>query len=232
MHDDLTELERLLRDRAKEVPGVQDAPPKMLARARRRVVRNGLTVVVAVGLIVLGASAGLASLGALRGSTPAVTPTVHAPAPHPKTSACNSGDLSAKAAVGGAAGSVVGSVDLTNVGTRTCTLTGRMDLHIFISPGHPDNYRAIKAPPQWRVDGASPPPGWPVVRLSPGSVASIRVAWSNQCPQLTAPTLWVVYLRGQGGVVDVDGSEQISPPPCNGPTQPPTFQTGPFEPAR
>ncbi len=233
MNDDLAKLEQVLRERAAEVPHVQEAPSKMLARARRRVVRNGLTTVVAAGLIVAAASGGLATLGALRGpkgTTPAVAPTVHSPAPAPSTPSCTAADLSAKSAVGGAAGSVVGSVDLTNVGTRTCTLTGSGDLRIFSSSGRPVTDRTAHVGPQFKVDGASPPPGWPVVRLDPGSIAAIRVAWSNPCPQLTTPTRWVVYLNGGGGMLDVEGSEAISPPPCNGPGEPSTLQVGPFEP--
>ena len=46
-----TELEHVLRDRAAEVPYLQEAPRKVLARAQRRVLRNALSSVVAAGLI-------------------------------------------------------------------------------------------------------------------------------------------------------------------------------------
>ena len=44
MNDDLDRLERELRERAAEVPYLQEAPRKMLARARRRVARNALVI--------------------------------------------------------------------------------------------------------------------------------------------------------------------------------------------
>jgi Protein of unknown function (DUF4232) len=230
MNDDLTKLEHMLRDRAAEIPHVQEARPKMLARARRRVVRNGLTTVLAVGLIVAGASAGL---GALRGPSdggPAVTPTVHSPTPAPSTRACTAADLGAKAALGGAAGSVVGFVDLTNLSASTCTLTGRPVLTITNSAGQsvPVSVNAVE--PQWQVNGASPPHGWPVVRLQPRSVAEIRVAWANACPQLAGPARWNIGLKGGDATVQEVGSVVSSPPPCNGPSQPSDLQVGPFEP--
>ena len=42
MDDDLRQLDGVLRDRAAEVPQVQDVPPTMVARARRRVARNAV----------------------------------------------------------------------------------------------------------------------------------------------------------------------------------------------
>src|SRR5438094_260976 len=45
MDDDLNQLEQVLRDRAAEVPHVQDVPPTMLGRARRRVARNAVASV-------------------------------------------------------------------------------------------------------------------------------------------------------------------------------------------
>ena len=125
MNDDLTTLEEVLRTRAAEVPHLQEASPRMLVRARRRVVRNALASVAAAGLIVVAASAGLASLRAPGSGLGGGTPT-----PAPSTSACSAADLRATAALDGAAGSVVGSIDLTNLGDRTCTLEGRPSLTI------------------------------------------------------------------------------------------------------
>jgi hypothetical protein len=228
MYDDLRELERVLRDRAAEVPHIQMAPPKMLARARRRVVRNGLVTVVAVAVIVVGASAGLASLGALRGSNqgPATNPST----PVPAISPCTAGDLRATAALGGAAGSVEGSIRLTNFSSKTCTLNGRPTLQVLSSATHPLQVQVIDVAPQWQADKSPAPHGWPVVRLRPGGVAAIRVSWSNECPQLTAPALWKVNLGNGKGTLDVFGADGASPPPCNGPGEPSTLQVGPFEP--
>jgi hypothetical protein len=230
MNDDLTRLENVFRERAAEVPSLQLMPTTMLARARRRIVRNALVSVVAAGLIVAGASVGLAGLGALRGPN-GVVPRGHSSSPPPaSTRSCVGADLRATASLQGAAGSVVGSIDLTNLAAGTCTLEGRPILTLFSSPGHQVKVRVVPGAPQWRADGASAPRGWPVVSLRPGSAAAIRVRWTNPCPQLTEPALWKVDLGRGKGALDVLGAA-ISPPPCNGPTIPSTLEVGPFEPS-
>jgi hypothetical protein len=230
MNDDLTRLEHVLRERAAEVPFPQGVPPKMLARARRRIVRNALASVVAAGLIIVGASAGLAGLGVLRGPN-TVLPGGHSSPPAVSTRSCVAADLRASASLQGAAGSVVGSIDVTNVGARTCTLEGRPLLTIFSSPGHEVTLRVVGTAPQWKADGASPPRGWPVVRLRPRAAAAIRVQWTNACPQLAGPALWSVDLGSGNGTLDVFGADAVSPPPCNGPALPSTLEVGPFEPS-
>jgi Protein of unknown function (DUF4232) len=231
MNDDLTRLENVLRARAAEVPHVQQVPSKMLARARRRIVRNALSSVVAAGLIVAGASAGLAGLGALRGPTHIPeSPGVQTSAPPASNTPCIAADLRATATLEGAAGSVLGSIDLTNTGANMCTLEGRPTLTLFSSPDHDVPLRVVDVPPQWQADAASPPDGWPVVSLRPGSAASIRVRWTNPCPQLTDPALWSVDLGNGGGTLEVVGTDAISPPPCNGTATPSTLEVGPFEP--
>jgi hypothetical protein len=121
----------------------------------------------------------------------------------------------------------VGSIEVTNTGAGPCTLEGRPTIALAGSDGalSPD---VVDAPPQWQVDGAEAPPGWPTVTLRPGEVAAIRVAWSNLCPQLTGTVGWQVTVPGGGGGVEVSG--ETSAPPCNGPTEPSTLQVGPFEP--
>lgn len=227
MNEDLDRLERELRERAAEVPYLQKAPRTMLARARRRVARNALSSVVAVGLIVAGASAGL---GALRsnGVGPASNGPTHSPAPAPSTTSCLAADLRATAALQGAAGSVLGSIDVTNVGAATCTLTGQPTLRLSSSAGNELSVQVVNVVPQWQADGKTPPPGWPVVSLRPGSAAAIRVRWSNACPQLSNPASWSVELGDGSGAVS--GADTISLPPCNGPAEPSTLEVGPFEP--
>jgi hypothetical protein len=224
MNDDLRELERVLRGRATEVPYHQEVPARMLARARRRIVRNALAAVVATAVIVVGASAGLAGLGALRG--PDDTPASH-PSPPASTPSCTATDLRATAALQGAAGSVLGSIDLTNVGAGTCTLQGRPVVTIFSSPGHEVSVGVDPVPAQWQVDRASRPSGWPVVRLRPGSAAAIRVRWGNQCPELSDPATWNIGLP-TGGSLEVSG---VRAPPCLGTATQPTLEVGPFEPS-
>jgi Protein of unknown function (DUF4232) len=229
MNEDLDRLERELRDRAAQVPYLQEAPRTMLARARHRLARNALASFAAVGLIVVGASAGL---GALRSSGvgPASHAPTHSPAPAPSTTSCRAADLRAKAALGGAAGSVIGTIDLTNDGATTCTLTGRPTVTLSASSGQGLSVQVVNAVAQWQADAKPTPAGWPVVSLHPGSTAAIRVRWSNACPQLSNPASWRVELGDGGGTLDVSGADTTYPPPCNGSAEPSTLEVGPFEP--
>ena len=231
MSDDRTTLEQLLQQRATEVPYFQEAPRTMLVRARRRIVRNALTSVLAIGLIFLGASAGLAGLGVLRGSTkiPGHSGGERTPPPAFSSASCTAADLRATASLQGAAGSVIGSIDLTNFSSKTCTLSGRPTITLFSSVGHALTVHVVDVAPQWRADRAPRPNTWPVVNLRPGAAAAIRVRWTNECPQLSHPALWKVGLSG--GTVDVFGTDGTYPPPCNGTAEPSTLEVGPFEPS-
>jgi Protein of unknown function (DUF4232) len=228
MDDDQSKLEQVLRERAAQVPHLQEAPPTLLARARRRVARNALSSIVVIGLVVAGAS-GILGMGALRGSNVTPASTGNSPTPAATTAGCTAADLHATANLDGAMGSVVGSVDLKNVGTTTCTLTGRGTVTLVGSSGSALPVQMVNVIPQWQADAKSAPAGWPVVSLSPGSAAAIRVSWSNECPQLSNPVAWSVELEDGGGSLDVAGAEAY--PPCNGSAEPSRLQVGPFEPA-
>jgi hypothetical protein len=223
MNDDPMNLEHVLRDRAAEVPFLQEAPPNMLVRARWRIVRNGLTSVVATGVIVVAVSAGLGSLRTPMNQVPATS------TPAPSTPSCTAADLRATAALEGAAGSVEGAIDLTNLSAEPCTLEGQPAVTLYSSAGHELSLDVAPVEPQWQADGASPPEGWPVVRLRPGSAAAIRVRWTNPCPQLEDPALWRVDLPGGRGTLDVSGADAI--PPCNGTAELSRLEVGPFEPS-
>ena len=227
MDDDLRQLDGVLRDRAAEVPQVQDVPPTMVARARRRVARNAVVFVLGAAVIVVGASAGLATLGAQHGPGVAIPGDSGSSAP---STACAAPDLRAEVSLGGAMGSVEGSIRLTNVGGATCTLSGRPTVSIFSSQGHEVVLQVTASEPQWQADGAPEPAGWPVVSLRPGSAASVRVRWSNACPQLSGPASWKLDLGNGGGTLDVSGAGASLVPPCNGPSEPSTLEVGPFEP--
>jgi hypothetical protein len=228
MDDDLNQLQQVLRDRAAEVPHVHDVPPKMLARARRRVARNALVSALAAAVIVVGATAGLANLGALHGSGGVIPGGSGSSAP---SDACTAADLRAEVSLEGAMGSVEGTIGLTNVGGTTCTLTGRPTVSIFNSRGDAVPLQLAESEPQWKVDGASQPQGWPVVSLHPGSAASVRVGWSNACPQLSGPASWKIDLGSGAGTLDVSSADASFVPPCNGPSEPSTLEAGPFEPS-
>src|SRR6476660_3225245 len=102
MDDDRTQLERVLRERAAEVPQVQDVPPTMVARARRRVARNAAAFVLGAAVSVVGASAGLANLGTQHGPGVASRGDSGSSAP---ASACAAPDRRAEVSLGGAMGS-------------------------------------------------------------------------------------------------------------------------------
>lgn len=228
MNDDRTKLEQLMRDRAAEVPHRQDAPPQMLGRARRRIVRNTLASVVAAGLIVAGASAGLAGLGALHGPRHSLAsqPT----SPPTSTLACTAGDLRAFASWQGAMGSVLGPIELTNHTAAACTLQGRAVVRLTSAAGDPLSPQVVAVPPQWKVDRKAAPHGWPLVTLRPGATAAIRISWSNECPQLSSPARWTVDLGGGRGTLVVASTTGSFPPPCNGTAEPSILEVGPFEP--
>jgi hypothetical protein len=227
MDDDLNQLEQVLRDRAAEVPHVQDVPPTMLMRARRRVARNAVASVLGAVLIVAGASAGLANLGAIhRSHTPVSGGSVV-----PPSTACAASDLQGTVSLDGAMGSGEGSIDLTNVGEATCTLTGRPAVSIWNSQGQAVVVQVTASEPRWKANTAPEPQGWPVVSLQPGSAASVRVRWSNACPQLSAPVSWKIDLGNGAGTLNASSADASLVPPCNGPTEPSTLEVGPFEPS-
>jgi hypothetical protein len=225
MDDERNELERLLRDRAAEVSHLQAAPPGMLARARRRVVRNAAVSAVAAGVVAVAVSVAFANV---RSST---TDVPRSSTPIPPVAACTTADLHATAVLDGAAGSVEGSIRLTNHSGRTCTLEGRPILTIFSSADEEVPVDVQPDDAQWQVDTpASPPPGWPVVTLGPRDRAAVRVRWSNPCPELVNPARWTVELTTGPGSLDVLGAERTPPPNCLGPGGPSVLDVGPFEP--
>jgi Domain of unknown function (DUF4232) len=225
MDDDLNQLEQVLRDRAAEVPHVQDVPPTMLMRARRRVARNAVASVLGAVLIVAGASAGLANLHGSDGTLPESSGSV---AP---LTGCAASDLQGKVSLEGAMGSVEGSIDLKNTGGAACTLTGRPAVSIWNSQGQAVAVQVTPSEPQWKANAAPQPQGWPVVSLQPGSAASLRVRWSNACPQLSGPVSWKIDLGNGAGTLDASSADASFVPPCNGPTEPSTLEVGPFEPS-
>src|SRR6266576_1801612 len=147
MDDDLRQLERELTDRAAEVPQVHDVPPAMVARARRRVARNAVVFVLGAAVIVVGASAGLATLGAQHGPGNAIPGDSGSSSP---STSCAAPDLRAEVSLDGALGSVAGSIQVTNVGARTCTLSGRTTVSIFSSGTHDVASHVTESEPQWQ----------------------------------------------------------------------------------
>jgi hypothetical protein len=230
MSDDRERLDEVLRDKASEVPQFQELPEKTAKRAKRRVGRNVASSVIVAGFILIAVSLGVSNLHKPAqvvpgGSTDTGTPTVPG-------AMCDFANLAAKGNLQGAAGSVEGSIDLTNVGSSSCSLTGRPTVSFQTAAGDPvtgDPITAEDGAPWWKKDGASPPPGWPVVTLDPGSSAAVSIRWSNQCPQIDGAVVWTI--SDGTSSVQVDPSTTSLVPPCNGSGEPTTLEVGPYEPA-
>jgi hypothetical protein len=229
------ELRDLFHRRADDVPPHREVPQALARRARRRVALNGLAVGALVVVLAAGAFAGVRLLGGPGTAQPGVSPTATVQ-PSPTTSgtaaACTSGQLRAVGTLEGAAGSREGAVALTNLSDQTCTVRGTPLITLLDENLDPitDGVTFDPSPPQWEADAQPEPEGWPVVTVAPGDVASVRIRWSNWCPQGSVPPLWRMEVPG-GGTVDVLGLDAAEPPPCNGPDQPSTIAVGPFEPA-
>ena len=236
MNDVDDDLRELLRRRADDVPAHRDVPRSLVRRANRRIARNALSVALTVVVLAVGAVAGLRAVGAPGrvpvGQTP--SPTVQHSPSGPASSACTSAQLQAAASLEGAAGSRAGAFVLTNSSDQACTLEGRPIITLLDGNGNPITSGVTFDPtqPSWDVNQRTQPAGWPVVTLQPGDVASLRISWSNWCPDGRTVPVWRIDLAagGGGGTVDVTGMDAVGPPPCNGPGQPSIVQEGPFEP--
>lgn len=220
MNDMDDRLRDLLQRRASDVPPHLEVPPSLVGRARRRIAFDALGVGVTLAVVAAGVLAGLRAFGG--------------PSPHETgatTTACSSAQLRAVGTLLGAAGSREGAITLTNLSDATCTVQGTPAITLLDQNLDPITSGVTfgRSPAGWVVDGSPRPAGWPVVTLAPQDPASVRVRWSNWCPDGRAAPLWRVEIPG-GGTVDVNGMDSVAPPPCNGPGQPSTIEVGPFEP--
>lgn len=236
MNDIDDRVRELLRNKATEVPFHDELPRPLARRIRRRIAFNTAAVTIGVVAIAAGAFTGVRSLRAENPTVirPAVSPTAQQTTPTAggspaaaQPAACTSEQLTSRGMLGGAAGSRVGSIELVNHSTATCTLQGRPTIALQDGNGTEITSGVIvgQSPPQWEANGSPEPSGWPVVTLSPGHSASVRFRWSNWCMS-GIPAIRIDF--GSDGSVTWNSSD---PPPCNGPGQPSTIDVGPFEPA-
>jgi hypothetical protein len=241
----------MMRKKADEVPRQRAVPEPLTRRVRLRVARN--VTVVGIMLVLLGAGTflGARTLNPL-GSPKPVPPAsgrTKPPTPHvsPKpevsttasvspsspiaTPACTAGQLRAVGTLEGAMGSREGAVTVSNFSDVTCTLEGQPTITLLNHKLKPitSGVTYSSTPAGWQVNASPAPPGWPVVNLAPGKAASVRIRWSNWCPDGRPAPLWHMAVP-QGGSVDVLGFDAALPPPCNGQGQPTTIEVGPFEP--
>ena len=234
MSDIEDELRELFLRGAEEVPPHREVPRSLVRRARRRIARNAVGVGVAVLVLAAGAFSGVRALGGLPSQQPAGRSS-HSPAqPTPSAStipACTSAQLRAVGSMQGAAGSREGGITVTNLSGQTCTLEGTPAVTLLNQNLDPitSGVTFSSSPAGWVADRSPQPAGWPVVTLQPGDSASVRIRWSNWCPDGRAGPLWRIGIPG-GGTVDVNGLDAVSAPPCNGSGQPSLIEVGPFEP--
>jgi hypothetical protein len=207
----------LLREKAHEIPPNLEAPRSLTTRVRRRIALNALAVTVMVLVVAAGA---FGTLRAVR-SRPSETAG---------TGPCTSAHLRAVATMEGAAGSREGTIELTNT-SATCALKGTPILTLLDQDQHPivSGISFVSVASAWQVAASPQPPGWPVVTLAQDESASVRVRWSNWCQEGNAAPHWRIGIPGSGEV-DVEGIDETSIPPCNGPDLPSTIEVGPFEP--
>jgi hypothetical protein len=222
-----------IQDEVRELPPHLDVPESMKGRVRRRIALNALAAGLMIAIIAGGAVVGLRAIGATndqpadgggsRTRVPITSPT--------STDPCTSGQLRATGSMEGAAGSRDGAVQLTNLSDATCTLTGTPTVTVLDPNQQPISTGVTfgSTPPGWDANARPTPAGWPVVTLAPGDIASVRVSWSNWCPQGRAAPLWQLTIPGSGSV-DVTGFDALDPPPCNGAGLGSTIDVGPFEP--
>jgi hypothetical protein len=147
--------------------------------------RPTLTAVIALVLTTSAVSASAAP--------PPVVPWLNqrpakaSPSP-PLASPCEARELHAQLFLQGATGSLVGGVNLLNVGTTSCSLVGRPKISFS---------GAAAAATQWQVKELAASPAPPDVladptgslrALRPGKSAKVSLFWSNWCGPGADPT--------------------------------------------
>jgi hypothetical protein len=227
------DIRELLAQRADDIPAHRTVPRTLARRARRRIALNAVAAGTVAVAMAVGAFTGVRALTAGGPPVPIATPspTSRQTPPAAPTGPCASGQLRAVASIEGAAGSRQGAITVTNTSDQTCTLQGDASVELFDQGLNPITAGVVFGATQasWQIEGSSQPPGWPVVTLSQGESASVRISWSNWCPDGRAVPLWRLDIPN-GGNLDVTGFEAAGPPPCNGPGLPSTIDLGPFEP--
>jgi hypothetical protein len=228
-------LREVLERKAAEVPPHLEVPRKLRSRSRRRIALNGAAVAVVVLCLAGAALGGLRAIERRGAITPGKTETVDrlpsaTASASPALDACGAGELRADAQLEGAAGSRVGTVLVSNYSSTPCTLSGPPAIVVLLADAGTDDDVAIKSSaPSWRVEDRPKPPGWPVVTLAPGDVASLRLRWANWCPDGRPGPLWAIDMPD--GRLPIQATDGISPPPCLDSSANSTVEVGPFEPA-
>lgn len=162
---------------------------------------------------------------AVSGPAPLDTPAA-APTPAKSVPACTASELSATVGWQGATGSMAGSVVLTNVGNRSCTLDGPADIQFVDASG-----TSLPVTQSEMAAGSAQPVG--ATPLRPGEQASVFFVWRNYCgPQPNGSLTTRVTLPNGGGrlVAQPDGpnADKGLLPRCDVPGTASTVSVGPF----
>ncbi|HEX9411440.1 MAG TPA: DUF4232 domain-containing protein [Actinomycetota bacterium] len=208
------QVREMLRRRAADVPPRVHPPRGMLRRAWRRILVAFTGGVVVVALLAAGAAAGVRLLKQPSG----VGSQVAAPA-------CQAAELRGVVRLQGNQGHVVGSLEVVNAGSRTCSLQGQPSLRIQDRKGTWLGVDEGSTGPWWTVQSRPEPKGWPIVTLQPGGSARLHVVWNSWCG-FAQPLVWRIWLR-EAGTLDLPDPKSQQPH-CEGISS--KVQVGPFEP--
>lgn len=149
-------------------------------------------------------------------------------------SPCRASNLRAQLFLQGATGSLVGGVDLRNVGSKPCALLGWPTVSFSGAAAATTQWQAKKlasspAPPDVLAD----PPG-SLRALAPGKSATVSLFWSNWCGLATDPAGAAGTPPEAVALALADGTSISVPvnkaPRCDAPQDPSTISVGPFTP--
>ncbi len=135
---------------------------------------------------------------------------------------CSAGSLSATASLQGATGSLLGGIELTNVGRRACVLPERPVVRLMWG-GRIIAVRRTTLP----VRAA------PLGLLKPGKSAFAGLQWRNWCGERPSgdspfrPRLLLTLARGRG-TLRVELQEPVTAPRCAAPLAASTLAVGHF----
>jgi hypothetical protein len=155
-------------------------------------------------------------------------PLVTRPALRTSPNACAPSALRTAVRLQGAAGSLLGSIQVRNVGDKTCALGGRPTVELRDANGVLLNVRQKAAAPLWKQLGTAPPSGWPMVRMPPRGTAQVFVQLRNWCVVPVKPVFFRTYLPGVGEPIPAPARITLR---CDAPGQPVSLAIGPVEPA-
>jgi hypothetical protein len=197
----------LLEHRAGDVEP-RSVPPALMRRVRRRLAAYAAIGSIVVVVLVAGAAAALRDVP----GAPVVRPGVSGAS----ISACAADQLTASAAVEGAAGSREGVIAVRNISDIACLLRGAPEVSLADADG-----TALTT----GIDVTTEPATSTDVELEGGDTANLSFRWSNWCAGVD-PIQWRLVAPG-GGLVDVRGLGSDLPP-CNGPGMPSTIDLHPY----